>query len=522
MIWEFKLSNIGLFTFLFLSIVSLSCFSQDSVRNDGFQRFFYPDGKVSSEGFIRNGKPDGYWKSFYQNGILKSEGTRKNFELDSIWRFYNEAGRLVLEINYRLGRKHGYRSSYLDKETIREFYRNDVKEGFTKYYYPDGKIKLEIPFSGGLEQGFGKEYGSDGTVVTLTEYKKGFIVDRMRINRKDAGGRRQGKWFTFYENGNIQTEGVYKDDLKNGYFKEYAENGDLIRILKYVEGSVQAEAAEIQKLEVQKEYYSNGKIRVSSMFRNGIPEGIRKEYDTTGKIEKAQLFKNGHIVGEGIVKEDGNREGSWKEYYEDGSLKAEGAYENDKPVGKWKYYYQSGKTEQTGSYTRQGKKDGVWKWFYETGALLREETYRSGLKDGLSTEYEESGKVIIEGDFIDDLEDGQWFEITGDSYIRGSYRDGLRNGMWYYMLMDTTGSRTDSVLMYRGNFIDDNPDGRHSWFWDNGRIKEEGNYVMGRKEGDWSRYNYDGSLFMVITYREGAETKFDGVKIKPPFEKEEN
>ncbi len=518
----FKIKYLRILFFLFFLNSSSDVLSQDTISKDGFQRYYFADGKISSEGFIRDGKPDGYWKSYYQNGKLKSEGSRKNFELDSTWKFYNDVGKLVLEINYKSGKKFGNRTSYLDREIISESYRNDIKEGVTKYFYPDGKIKLEIPFHGGLEQGYGKEYAVDGTIITLTEYKKGFIVDRMRINRKDASGKRQGKWFSFYENGNIQMEGSFKDDLKDGYFKEYSENGDLIRISKYSDGQLQPEASEIQKLEVQKEYYSNGNVKISAMFRNGIPEGIRKEYDSAGRIEKAQLFKNGRIVGEGLVKEDGNREGPWREYYEEGQLKAEGVYENDKPVGKWKYYYQDGKTEQTGNFTKQGKRDGTWKWYYENGALLREESYRNGMKDGLSSEYEESGKVIFEGEFIDDLEDGPWFEITGDSYIRGSYRDGLRNGMWYYLLIDTTGRRTDSILIYKGNFIDDHPDGRHTWFWDNGKIKEEGNYVMGRKEGDWSRYLYDGSLFMVITYRAGVETKFDGVKIKPPFEKEDD
>lgn len=512
-----------LFLLTFISgIIPVIVCAQDTIRKDGYQQFYYSDGRISSEGTIRDGKPDGYWKSYYNNGKLKSEGSRKNFELDSLWKFYNEEGKLILEITYQAGRKNGLRTSYLDKEIIRENYRNDIKDGYTRYYYPDEKLKLEIPFVKGLEQGFGKEYASDGTIITLTEYKKGFIVDRMRINRRDASGRRQGKWYVFYASGAIQSEGSYKDDLKNGYFKEYAENGDLKRILKYIDDEVQNEAEEIAKLEVQKEYYPNGRIRISAMFRNGVPEGLRKEYDSAGNIQKAQLYKNGYVVGEGVVKEDGNREGAWKEFYSEGSLKAEGVYTNDKPTGKWKYYYPGGKLEQTGSYTKTGKKDGVWKWFFENGNLLREENYRAGLRDGLMTEYDERGTIITEGDFLEGNEDGPWFELTGDSYIKGSYRDGLRNGMWYYMLLDTAGTRIDSVIVYKGNFIDDNPDGQHTWYWDNGRVKEEGTFIMGKREGDWFRFNYDGTLFMVISYREGVEVKFDGVKIKPPYEKEED
>ena len=373
----------------------------------------------------------------------------------------------------------------------------------------------------GMEQGFGKEYAPDGTIITLTEYKKGFIVDRLRINRKDGTGRKQGRWYEFYESGNLHTEVTFMDDRKNGYLKEYGENGDLLKISKYVDDILQPEAEEIQKLEVQNEYYPDGKIRISAMFRNGIPEGTRREYNADGNVEKSYLYRNGVVTGEGIIKDDGNRDGLWKDYYADGSLKAEGNYDNGKQIGEWKFYHQNGKIEQTGKFNKQGKFEGVWKWYFDTGKLLKEENYHNGLKDGLSTENDENGQVIEEGEFVNGNEDGPWFELIGDSYIRGTYRDGLRNGMWYNFNLDTVGNRVDSLLRFKGNFIEDNPDGKHVYYWENGKIKDEGNFVMGKKEGDWFKYNFDGTLFMIITYREGVEVKYDGVKIKPPYEKEE-
>jgi antitoxin component YwqK of YwqJK toxin-antitoxin module len=495
--------------------------AQDSVRSDGFTRYYYPGGKLSSEGTIVGGKPDGYWKSYFENGKIKSEGNRRNFELDSLWKFYSEEGKLLVEINYRAGKKNGIKTSWLDKEILKENYRDDVKDGFTRYYFTDGKIKQEIPFVKGLEQGFGKEFAADGTIITLTEYKRGFIVDRLRINRKDGNGRKQGRWFVFYERGNPKTEVTYRDDKMNGYFKEYAENGDLLKIVKYVDGEILAEAAEVQKLDVQNEYYPDGKIKVSALFRNGVPEGVMREYAADGKVEKSVLYKNGLVIGEGIVLDDGNREGPWKDFYPDGSLKAEGTYEKGKQTGTWKYYHANGKTEQTGKYSKQGKPDGTWRWYFDNGQLLKEENYRNGLKDGLSTEYDETGKVVAEGEFVNDNEEGPWFELIGDCFIRGSYRDGLRNGMWYNFYLDRDESKTDSICFFKGGFIDDNPDGKHTWYWENGKVKDEGSYVNGRKEGEWFKFNSDGTLFMTITYKQGVETRFDGVKIKPPFEKEE-
>ena len=506
---------------ILLLALSFDLYAQDTIQKDGFNKFYYPNGVLSSEGFLKNGKPDGYWKSYNENGTIKSEGNRKNFELDSLWKFYNQDGKLLVEISYRSGKKNGLKTTWLDKETVKENFRDDIKEGYTRYYFPDGKLKQEIPFVKGLEQGFAKEYASDGTIITLTEYKRGFIVDRLRINRKDGNGRKQGRWCIFYENGNLKSEVSYKDDKKNGYLKEYAENGDLLKITKYADDEIQPEATEIQKLEVQNEYYPDGKLKISAMFRNGIPEGVKREYNADGNVEKAYLYKNGVITGEGIIKEDGNHDGPWKDFYPDGSLKAEGNYDNGKQTGEWKYYHANGKIEQVGKFNKQGKFEGTWKWYFDNGQLLKEESYRNGLRDGMSTEYDETGTVVTEGEYVNGEEDGPWFELTGDTYMHGTYRDGLRNGMWYNFYLDRSGEKTDSLCYFKGGFIDDNPNGKHTYYWENGKVKDEGSYVNGRKEGDWYKYNFDGTLFMIITYKQGIETRYDGVKIKPPYDKED-
>jgi antitoxin component YwqK of YwqJK toxin-antitoxin module len=506
--------------FLFLAINQI--FAQDTIQKDGYRQFFYQNGKVSSEGFLRDGKPDGYWKAYNENGSLKSEGNRKDFELDSLWKFYDSEGKLILEINYLKGKKEGIKKTWIENEIVSEMFSNDIKEGFTTVYFPSGKIRQLIPFVKGQEQGFGKEFDEQGTIVTLTEYRKGFVVDRIRINRRDGNGRRQGRWFTFYPEGQVKTEAGYLDDLLHGYYKEYAINGDLLKIVKYEQGIVLKQATEVQKMELQQEYYPNGKVKISAMFRNGVQEGLMQEYDSLGNVIRSEEYSGGRLAGEGIVKEDGERHGAWKEFYHDGSLKATGNYDHGKQTGEWKYFYPNGKTEQIGRFGKSGKTEGTWRWFFDNGQLFREENYRSGLKDGLSTTYNEEGEVIEEGDFLEGNEDGPWFERIGDTYTRGAYRDGMRDGLWESFYLNRNEDKVDSVCFFRGSFNDDNANGKHTWFYENGKVKSTGQYIMGRREGNWLFYQEDGTLFLVITYRNGAEVKYDGVKIKPPFEREDN
>ena len=107
--------------FLFLSLQS---FSQTD-----YQVFNYPNGNISSEGTLRDGKPDGYWKTYYENGQLKSEGNRANFLLDGVWRFFSETGDTTLIINYNKGVKQGTRYTFSENEVLEEPFVKDLRSG---------------------------------------------------------------------------------------------------------------------------------------------------------------------------------------------------------------------------------------------------------------------------------------------------------------------------------------------------------------------------------------------------------
>lgn len=85
------LKTLVLLAFSLLFVVSSHAQEQQiNTVTDGIAKFYYPNGKLSSEGTMQGGKPDGYWKTYFENGVIKSEGNRKNFLLDSVWKFYND------------------------------------------------------------------------------------------------------------------------------------------------------------------------------------------------------------------------------------------------------------------------------------------------------------------------------------------------------------------------------------------------------------------------------------------------
>ena len=316
-----------------------------------------------------------------------------------------------------------------------------------------------------------------------------------------------GKWLWFSDDEVvIVKEGSYKHGLKHGYFKEYDLDGNLISATKYVDGEIFEKAEELQKLDVRTDYYPSGIVKVVGTYtKDGIPEGVRREYDQNGNIEKSFIFRYGKIIGEGIFTDSGQKQGLWNEYYDDGILKAQGNYTDDKKDGYWKYFYKNGNLEERGKYIL-GNPDSTWFWYYSDGKLLRKENFYNGLSDGLLTEFDKEGNIITQGDFIEGKKEGIWIYQVGDSKDEIEYVEDMRNGL--YKSFYSSGQ-----LRYEGKYVDDNPNGEHSWYWDNGKLQKQGKCVMGRKNGDWKKYDSNSIPLIVISYTGGREVKYDGISI---------
>jgi len=434
---------------LLFYLIPFKLFSQDSVQ---FKQFFYPSGKLSSEGYLVNGKPDKYWKNFYESGLISSEGNRKSFLLDSTWNFYNQEGKITSAINYKLGKKEGFKYTYYDSILIsKETYSNDEKNGITYTFFPNGKLKLETPFIKNVIEGKSYEYSDieDSLIIVIREYKTGILKKEININRKNNKGR-QGLWISFYPDKTIESEATYIDNVLDGYIKKYNAEGKLLLVEQYENGNIIKSSKDIIKYD-------------SSTIQN--------QKDNTQEVVK---------------------------------IKEEGVFQNGIKVGKWKYFYDNGKVSQEGEYNSKGKPIGEWRWYYESGKILREENYINGLYDGLITEYSDSGKIVMKGMFSEGLKQGEWFYEIGDYKEIGNYKDNMKTGIWkhYYTPYNK--------VIYIGEYKDGDPIGKHKIYYNTGVLKEEGSYAGGLKNGDWFYYLETTEREKVITFRNGEEWKVNG------------
>ncbi|WP_152286754.1 toxin-antitoxin system YwqK family antitoxin [Flavicella marina] len=67
--------------------------------------------------------------------------------------------------------------------------------------------------------------------------------------------------------------------------------------------------------------------------------------------------------------EDGDHQGEWRTYYENGQLTIIGKWNYGKRDGEWKKYHENGKLESIGKY-KNGKTVGEWKLYDKNGKLI--------------------------------------------------------------------------------------------------------------------------------------------------------
>ena len=463
----------------------------DTTRQD-YQVYRYPNDSIASEGYLRDGKPDGFWKTYYENGQLKSQGNRVNFLLDGPWTFFSEEGDTTLLVNYKQDRKNGIRRTYLSDEIQEEEFTNDIRTGQMKRYDRRYHLLQYASIVNGYEEGISPVYDTTGRLIEIVTYKRGYVNTRESINRYDDKGRKHGYWKDFFPDFELRSEGYYRHGMRHGFFKEYDEKGNLKTIKKFVNDEEEIIESQMKPLQVQHEYYPNGRMKREGTFRDGRREGTWREFDEEGNVISSQIYQNGRLVQSGIVDTDGTRRGEWMELYPDSTLRSQGAFLNGKKSGPWKFYFHGGQVEQEGSY-KEGLPDGTWTWYYEDGKLHKREEYFMGNLEGRYIEYDLDGTTLASGSYYEGMKTGKWLEKSGDVVSEGEYRNGQQVGEW-------TAYYSSGKMAYKGSFKGGYPDGEHYYYYPNGRIREIQCYAGGIRHGVWKKFLDSGELFFEETY----------------------
>ena len=105
--------------------------------------------------------------------------------------------------------------------------------------------------------------------------------EKDRLYYKD--GKPNGKWITFFPNGNIKSIENWQNGKLNGKYIIYQENGKKVMQTRYLNGKDNGEYFL---------FHENGMPQVKGSFKNGKPSGIWKYYNSSGKLKGKADYTN--------------------------------------------------------------------------------------------------------------------------------------------------------------------------------------------------------------------------------------
>ncbi len=163
-------------------------------------------------------------------------------------------------------------------------------EGYYDHLIPDGEHKLNETFN---------------TVTTVT--KEGEYISRMyypdtkqligivRASSSRFGSTMQGPYKTWWDDGDLDEEGFYKDGEKDSIWIKY-DNNKIWREGSYSNGLKQGEWLD---------YFENGEINRLWNYVNDTLQGECMEYDSLGQEVQRWVYEKGELIeGEAEVQDE--------------------------------------------------------------------------------------------------------------------------------------------------------------------------------------------------------------------------
>lgn len=147
--------------------------SFDKTGKKALNKTYSSDGVLVATGTYLDQKKDGEWRYYSDNGKLILVEDNKDGKVDGWSRVYNPLnGKVSEETMYVQGKRQGEGRHYSDNGIlIMECrYDDDKLNGIARVYYPNGAIKEEGAFKAGAKDGIWKAYDLDGNVISSERY----------------------------------------------------------------------------------------------------------------------------------------------------------------------------------------------------------------------------------------------------------------------------------------------------------------------------------------------------------------
>jgi antitoxin component YwqK of YwqJK toxin-antitoxin module len=238
-----------------------------------------------------SGKRNGAWKFFYETGEVLRETNYLQGKKEGIEKKFKQDGKVLEETNFKDDLMEGAywkknRSGLLEKEGQ---YSKDKKTGLWREYYAEDKdmaLKSTAIYKDDKKNGEEIRYYPDGTTVL----SQGNYLD----------GLETGSWKYFYDNGNLESEGIFKPTETTVEDESDKEKPSELK-------------PRAKKFGPWKKFYKSGN-KFSEGNRDGAPKDEWKFYHKSGKLAAKGIMNNDLMM----------QEGEW--YDEEGLLSGKGKF----------------------------------------------------------------------------------------------------------------------------------------------------------------------------------------------------
>lgn len=173
----------------------------------------------------------------------------------------------------------------------------------------------------------------------------------------------------YWPNGVLKSEIMLRKDQYDGSAKFYYETGQLQISGNYKQNKLDGPYIL---------YHPNGKKKEEQYFKNGIQVGVHKIWDTQGTLITNARYSNGKL------------DGRFTEYWSNGTVKTEGEFSNGLYDGFWLYYDYSGTVVGEARFNRG---TGYQKAVNPDGSVRQITRFSDNVKDGEERFFTPEGKI---------------------------------------------------------------------------------------------------------------------------------
>ena len=182
-------------------------------------------GNLVYTGYFKDDTPVGEMKRFYSTGELRQISNYTDSGIVRVKLFLQD-GALAAQGNYINTQRDSIWLFYNFQNTLssRVEYIAGKRNGTEQRFYPDGtSIIEEFNWKNDLKDGSWKQY---------------FINEQVKSIGTYINGKLEGQFKSYNPDGKTELEGTYLNGLPNGDWKRYDDNGNYLTTIKYEKGFI--------------------------------------------------------------------------------------------------------------------------------------------------------------------------------------------------------------------------------------------------------------------------------------------